>query len=52
MQKWMPEPKVICSRPALGVMSKVVGSSQASGSRLAPASEVETMVPWGNRTSR
>ncbi len=52
MQKWMPEPKVICAVPRSAVMSKTFGSSKASGSRLAPASEVTTSVPWGNRTSR
>ena len=47
MQKWMPAPKVICAVPRSAVTSKTSGSSKASGSRLAPASEVTTSVPAG-----
>ena len=52
MQKWIPAPKVIWAVPRSWVMSNSFGCSQTSGSRLAPARNVETMVPCGNFTSR
>ena len=49
----MPLPKVSCGAPADGfVMSKVSGSSNAPGSKLAAAKLGNTNVPAGNSTSR